>query len=427
VSNIESEVPRKRTEGISTFASLGNPDYLYLWIGNLFNTSGQWIQQVTIGWLVWKLSGSAAMVGIASSLRFLPFLVMGPLGGVAADRMDRRRLLMITQMLMAVVAVIFALVVALDWVRVWHAMLFSLVMGCGFAMNAPIRQSLIANTVPLKDLGNAIALNSTAVNATRIIGPAIGGVLIVAFGVAGNFLLQAGLYVCMVAVIFPMKVPYRDTLSASKTSAFRSLKEGFQYVWDDKTMFGLMMLSVIPSLFVMPILQIMPVFTAQVLHAQANIYGYLMTSFGVGALLATLTMASFGSLIRSGWLGITALSAAAIFVILFSQSTLLWVAFFLLAALGFFQLIFRVNNNTLVQTLVPDSLRGRVMAIYQMDHALMPLSSAALGICADIFSVPTAIAISGILCLAVIGVLMASVKQIRDLRKLYHKEMDVHG
>lgn len=418
VSYIGSEAPQKRSEGISTFASLRNTDYLYLWIGNLFNAAGLWIQQVTIGWLVWELSGSATMVGIASSLRFLPFLFIGPLGGVAADRMDRRRLLMTTQTVMAAVAVLFAAVVALGWVRVWHAMLFSFVMGCGFAMNAPVRQSLIANTVPLTKLGNAIALNSTAINAARIIGPAVGGVLIVAIGVAGNFLLQAGLYLCMVAVIFPMKVPYRDTISTSNASAIGSLKEGVYYVWGNKTMFGLVMLNFIPSLFVMPILQIMPAFTAEVLHAKANIYGYLMTSFGIGALLATLTMASFGSMIRSGWLGIAALSAAAIFVILFSQSTLLWVAFFLLAVLGFSQLIFRVNNNTLVQTLVPDSLRGRVMAIYQMDHALMPLSASALGVCADFFSVPTAIAVSGILCLVVIGVLMASVKQIRDLRKL---------
>ena len=179
-----------------------------------------------------------------------------------------------------------------------------------------------------------------------------------------------------------------------------------------------MMLSFIPSLFVMPILQIMPAFTAEVLHAKANIYGYLITSFGVGALLATLTMASFGSMIRSGWLGIMALSSSAIFVILFSRTASLWVALFLLAALGFSQLIFRVNNNTLVQTLAPDSLRGRIMAIYQIDHAVMPLTSFALGACADLFSVPASVATSGILCLIVMGVLMISMKQIRDLRKL---------
>jgi MFS family permease len=418
VAHVGSEAPEKRREDFRTFASLRNTDYRYLWIGNLFNAAGLWIQQVTIGWLVWELSGSATMVGIVSGLRFVPFIFMGPLGGVAADRLDRRHLLMITQTVMAAAAVLFAAVVALDWVCVWHAMVFSFVMGCGFAMNMPVRQSLIANTVPLKELGNAIALNATAVNATRIIGPAAGGMLIVTFGAAGNFLLQTGLYLCMVAVIFPMKVPYRDSKSAKKASAFLSLKEGIQYVWSNKTMFGLMMFSFIPSLFLMPILQIMPAFTAEVLHARANIYGYLMASFGIGGLLATLIMASFGSIIRSGWLGVVALSSSAIFVILFSQSTHLWVAFFSLAAVGFSQLTFRINNNTLVQTLAPDSLRGRVMSIYQFDHALIPLASSALGVCADIFSTPTAIAAPGILGLVLTVVLMASVKQIQDLRKL---------
>jgi MFS family permease len=413
-----SKILQKRREGFGTFASLRNTDYRYLWIGNLFNTAGLWIQQVTIGWLVWELSGSAAMVGITAGLRFVPFIFMGPHGGVAADRLDRRLLLMITQTAMAVAAVLFAVMVALDWVRVWHAMVFSFVMGCGFTLNMPVRQSLIANTVPLKELGNAIALNSTAGNVSRIIGPAAGGVLIVAFGAAGNFLLQAGLYLCMVAVIFPMKLPYRDVITASKSSAFRSLKEGLQYVWGNKTMFGLVMLSFIPSLFVMPIVQVMPAFTAEVLHGKANIYGYLIASFGVGGLLATLTMASFGSAIRSGWLGLAALSAAAVFVIIFSQSTLLWVAFFTLAAVGFCQLTFRVNNNTLVQTLAPDSLRGRVMAIYQMDHALTPIAYTAMGACADLFSVPTAMASSGILCLALMAVLLASVKPMRDLRNI---------
>jgi MFS family permease len=147
VTTIGSEASQKRKKGFSTFSSLRNIDYRYLWIGNLFNTGGLWIQQVTIGWLVWELSGSAALVGIAAGLRFVPFIFLGPLGGVAADRLDRRRLLMITQTVMAAAAVVFAVVVALDWVRVWHAMMFSFVMGCGFTLNMP----LLSTPVVLSD------------------------------------------------------------------------------------------------------------------------------------------------------------------------------------------------------------------------------------------------------------------------------------
>jgi MFS family permease len=414
-----SEAPKKRTTGRDTFSSLRTADYRYLWVGNLFNMAGQWIQQVTLGWLVWELSGSAMMVGITAGLRSLPFIFMGPLGGVVADRVDRRRLLMAVQIVMAALAVLFAVVVAMDWVRVWHAMLFSFVMGCGFAMNMPVRQALIANTVPREELGNAIALSAMAGNASRIVGPAAGGVLIVAFGAAGNFLLQAGLFLCMVATIIPMKTPFRDNTSDTKTSALQSLKEGIVYVWGNKTMFGLMILSFIPSLFVMPVLHILPVFTDAVLHAKANIYGYLVASFGVGGLLATLTLASFGNAIRSGWLGIMALTCAQFFVILFSQSSLPWVAFLSLSAIGFSMMTFRVNNNTLVQMLSPDQLRGRVMSIYHIDHALTPLASSVLGICADLFSAPTAMAAAGLVGLASMIVLMVSVKEIRDLRSVH--------
>jgi len=418
MTRLDPESPRKRQGGIGTFASLRNADYRYLWAGNLFNMAGYWIQQVTIGWLVWELSGSATLVGIASGLRSLPFLFVGPIGGIAADRMDRKKLLMVTQTVLAAAAVLFAALVALDWVRVWHAMLFSFVMGSGLAMNLPVRQSLIANTVPGRDLGNAIALNAVASNVSRIVGPAAGGVLIVVFGSAGNFLLQAGLYLAMAAIIFPMNVPYRDTLSASKASALGSLKEAIRYVWGVKTMFGLIALSFISSLFVMPILHILPVFTADVLHAKANIYGYLTASFGVGGLLATLIQASFGNFIRGGLLGIAALACAILSVILFSQSVSLWVAFLLLGVMGFCMMTFRVNNNTLVLTLSPDELRGRVMSIYQADHALTPLACFVLGVCADAFSTPSAMAASGVLGLVLMIALLAGVKQMLDLRSL---------
>ena len=300
VTSIKSEVTRERRKGLNTFSSLRNTDFRYLWIGNFFNMAGFWIQMMTVAWLVWDLSGSATMVGITGGLWSVPFIVMGPLGGVLADRLDRRRLLMTTQTIMAVIALLFAMDVALHWVRVWHAMVFSFLMGCGFNLNMPVRQSLVANTVPRDDLGNAIALNAMAMNATRVVGPAVGGILIVAFGAAGNFLLQAALYLCMVAIIFPMRVPYRDTASASDASALRNLQEGIQYVWGNKTLFGLMMLSFIPALFVMPISQILPAFTDHVLHAQANVYGYLMSALGLGGLLGAFTMASFGGTFAPG-------------------------------------------------------------------------------------------------------------------------------
>jgi hypothetical protein len=219
----------------------------------------------------------------------------------------------------------------------------------------------------------------------------------------------------MVSIIFSMSVPYRDTASASDASALRNLQEGIQYVWGNKTLFGLMMLSFIPALFVMPVFQILPVFTDHVLHARANVYGYLMAASGLGGLLGSFTMASFGGTIRNGRLGIIALSSATFFVMLFSQSSQPWTAFVLFPMIGVSMMIFRVNNNTLAQTMAPDELRGRVMSIYQLDQALAPLGCFVLGACAGVFSTTTAMAGSGILGLAVMFTVMASVKQMWDL------------
>jgi len=416
---VGSNANKKREKSVKTFSSLRNSNYRYLWIGDWFNMSGHWIQLVTLGWLVWELSGSATIVGITAGLRSIPFIFMGPLGGVIADRVDRRRLIMVIQSVMAVVAVLFAVIVAMDWVRVWQAMLFSFVMGGGFATNMPVRQAIIANTVPREELGNAIALSAMAGNASRVLGPALGGVLIVAFGAAGNFLIQAGLFLGVVATIIPMKTPFRDAATLMKTSVLRSLKEGVKYVWNDKTLLGLVILSFIPALFVMPIMNILPVFTDAVLHAKASIYGYLMAAYGVGGLIATLMLASFSGIIRSGWLGIIACTCATFFIIPLSQSSLPWVAFFLLTAIGFLMMVFRVNNNTLVQMLSPDQFRGRVTSIYQVDHALVPLASFVLGIIADVSSASTAMITSGIFGLISIILLMAIVREIRDLRSVH--------
>lgn len=412
-------VDRNEDLGVGhTFASLGNRDYLYLWTGNLFNTAGQWIQQITVGWLVWEMSQSPLMVGVVGGLRAVPFLFMGPIGGVAADRLDRRRMLMATQVVMALVAIAFAADVALKWVQVWHALLFSFVTGCGFALNMPVRQSLIANTVPKRHLGNAIALSAMAANITRVIGPAVGGVLIVAMGAAANFVIQAGLFLCMVAIVFPMKVRYRDTVVLRRASAMGNLKDGFRYVVGEKTLLGLVMISYVPSLFVMPVIQQLPVFAEEVLHSGANVYGYLMSAFGVGGLLATLAMAYFGNTIRSGLLGIIALVLSSVIVVLFSMSGLMPLSLVLIGLLGLSQMMFRVNNNTLVQTIAPDEFRGRVMSIYQLDHALMPLASFILGVCAEVFSAPNAVAVSGLLSLAATVTLMVAIKPMRNVRRL---------
>ena len=198
----------------------------------------------------------------------------------------------------------------------------------------------------------------------------------------------------------------------------KSLHEVINYIWNEKKLLSLIILSYIPAFFVIPITHIMPAFTGEVLHADANVYGYLMSSFGVGGLLATLYMASFSVTVRGGWLGLLSVGFATVMIILLSQSKSPWVALLLYASVGFVTVLFRVNNNTLVQMLSPDSLRGRITSIYQMDQAFTFLASTALGGIADVFSVPTAMAVSGCMGLLFLILLFSFVRPMRNLRNL---------
>ncbi len=208
---VQSAIPERRGHGVpvasvglQTFSSLKYRNYRYLFIGQLFSSSGQWIQQVTLSWLVYDLTGSALLLGAINGFRALPFLITGPLGGVAADRVDRRYLMMSTQFALAVSSLVLGFLVYADLIQVWHLFAFTLFTGVAWSFNQPVRQALVPSLVPKEDLLNAIALNSSAFNITRIIGPAIGGYLIDRVGIAGNFFIQTVAYLGVVGMIFMM-------------------------------------------------------------------------------------------------------------------------------------------------------------------------------------------------------------------------------
>ena len=210
-------------------------DFRYLWIGNFFTVGAQWIQILTVGWLVLQLTdGNAFLTGTAVGIRTLPVLLIGPWAGVLADRVDRRKLVMVTQVYMAISAVIFALMVLatdLDvqpvtgFLKWWHAFIYMGVSGIAHSIVQPVRQTMVPNTVPMQDLGKALALNGMAHPSMRIVGPAIGGLLIATLGFNWNFFIEAGFYVTIVLIYLPMKLPYREERPATNASLMSSMKE----------------------------------------------------------------------------------------------------------------------------------------------------------------------------------------------------------
>ncbi len=388
--------------GLQTFSSLRHLDFRYLCAGTFMMSAGQWIQQVTLGWLVYELTGNSVLLGALNGLRALPFLVTGPMAGVAADRMDRQKLMLRTQYLLIVTAVVMGGLVVSGWLQVWHIFVFTLITGIGWTFSEPVRQSLIPSVVPRAELANAIALNSGGFNLMKIIGPALGGVMIALFGAGGNFFVQSAAYVT------PEK--------ARHFSAMANLKQGFAYVWSTPAVLALMALAYVPRVFAVPYQTLMPVFQKDVLKVGPEGLGMLMAAPGVGAVLSVLVLASLTNRVkRQGVLLVGSIVVLGAFLILFSQITSFPLALVVLILVGGFQMLFLASTNTMLMLIVPDELRGRVMSLYMLDRGLMPAGALFAGVVAHFIGAPSTVATMGAIVIVLALLVAWRVPAIRAL------------
>lgn len=379
-------------------------------------SAGQWIQQITLGWLLYDLTGSSVLLGALNGLRALPFLVSSPIAGVAADRMDRRKILINTQSVLLVTALGMGTLVASGLLQVWHLFLFTLITGAAWSFNEPVRQTLVPNLVPKGELMNAVALHSAGFNLTKVIGPALGGLLIALFGAAGNFFVQGLAYAGVLVTLYVMHVP-PTPVQARQSSVVANLKEGFAYVWSTPTVLALMVADLVPRIFAVPYQALMPVFQKDVLGVGPEGLGMLMAAPGVGAVLSMLLLASIAhSFRRKGLLVLGGLISLGVFLILFSRTTSFPLALVILVAVGGCQIMFMATVNAMVQMTVPDALRGRVMSLYMLDRGLMPAGSLMAGVTAHFIGAPATVSLMGLIVI-VLAVLVAwRVPLIRRLK-----------
>jgi MFS family permease len=398
------------------FSSLRHRDYRYLWTGTLMMSAGQWVQQVTLGWLLYDLTGNSMLLGALNGLRALPFLVTGPMAGVAADRMDRRKLLLRTQWALIATAILMGALVASPYLHVWHIFLFTLITGVAWTITEPVRMSMIPSVVPKQDLANAVALNSGGFNLMKVIGPALGGALIAWFGAAENFFVQAIAYTGVLAMIYAMHIPPHSA-DARKGTALAKLKEGFAYVWSTPAVLALMTLAYVPRIFAVPYQTLMPVFQKDVLKTGPEGLGLLMAAPGVGAVIAVLTLASLGGRIkRQGRFLVTNIVVLGGFLILFSQITWFPLALVTLVVVGAFQMFFLASTATILQLIVPDELRGRVLSLYMLDRGFMPLGALFAGTTAHFVGAPSTVAAMGAIVIVLTGIVAWRIPAIRALQ-----------
>lgn len=378
--------------------------------GQLISLIGTWMQTVAQSWLVYRMTGSGLLLGSVGFASQIPVFLVAPIGGITADRANRHRVVIATQVASMILAFILAALTLTGKVQVWHIFVLAALLGVVNAFDIPGRQSFLVDMVGKEDLMNAIALNSSMFNGARVIGPAVAGVLVARLGEGWCFFANGVSYIAVIVGLLLMNV-HAPARASSKTPPLEHVIEGFQFVQRTSPIRALLLLLGLVSAVGMPYTVLMPIFAAKILHNGGQEFasmihshdlgavrlGILMGATGVGALLGALTLA-----MRSGVKGLSTwvsvcCAGFGLSLILFSISKSFWLSVFLLLPVGYFIMLQMASSNTLIQVMVPDELRGRVMSVYSMMFmGMAPLGALMGGALADRITAPWTVAIGGL-------------------------------
>jgi len=367
--------------------------------GQLISLVGTWMQSVAQAWLVYRLTNSSLLLGAVGFAGQIPVFLTAPFGGITADRTNRHRLVIKTQVASMLLAAILAWLTLSHRVQVWHVIVLAALLGVVNAFDIPGRQSFLIDMVGKEDLMNAIALNSSMFNGARVIGPAIAGILVARIGEGWCFALNAVSYVAVIVGLLMMKVQCAPR--ANGGSPLADIVEGFRWVNRTRIIRTLLLLLGLISLVGMPYTVLMPVFADRILHGGARGLGILMGATGVGALFGALTLAAKTGVKGLGrWVAISC-GGFGVSLLAFSLSRNFWLSAALLLPAGYSVMLQMASSNTLIQTMVPDQLRGRVMALYSMMFmGMAPFGALFGGAIADRMGAPFAVALGGVACVA---------------------------
>jgi MFS family permease len=393
----------RRLIGSDAVRAFQHRNYRLFFGGQLISLVGTWMQQVAQAWLVLELTHDPIWLGIVSAAQFIPVIAFGLFAGVAADALPKRRVLMATQIAMMVLAAILAALVLLDVVEVWMILLLAFLLGMANAVDMPVRQAFSIELVGREDIGNAVALNSAMFNGARVVGPALAGLTIAAFGVGPAFAINALSFLAVIVGLHLMDeknlhVPTRIARPDSVRAVGRNLKEGLQFVRQTPIVLLAVVTVGVVATVGMNFNVIIPAFASNELQSGAAGYGFLMAASGIGSLLAAVRLV-VGGRPRAVRLATGALLlGAASFALAFTRD--FPAALILMFFVGFGSILMAATGNTTIQLAVPDHLRGRVMSVYTtVFSASVPVGGIAMGAIASGFGVPVAIAIGGVLTL----------------------------
>ena len=413
--------PYDVTDWTFVVRALRSRNYRLFFSGQSISLIGTWMTRIATGWLVYRLTGSAVLLGTVSFAGQAPAFFLAPLAGVLVDLWDRHRTLVVTQVASMLQSFAIAALALTGVIKVWHIVALAVVQGIVNAFDMPARQSFVVEMVDRReDLSNAIALNSSMVNAARLVGPALAGVVISAVGEAWCFVVDGVSYIAVIVSLLLMRIGRRaPALSHSKVG--EQLREGWQYVARSAPIRSILLLLALVSLAGMPYAVLMPVIASEVLHGGANTLGVLMAASGLGALAGAFTLAMRRTVLGLGTRIVTCSGLFGLSLIGFGWSTHLWLSLLILPVIGFSMMQHMAASNTILQTIVDDQKRGRVMAFYSMAfQGMAPFGSLMAGALAAQIGTRWTLVVSGVLCVAGSVWFARRLKQIRTiLRPVY--------
>ena len=397
-----------------TFRAFTYRDFRLMWAGAFTSSVGTWMQEVAQNWLILTLTGSAFLLGLDAFLGDAPFLVFSLLGGVLADRLDRRRILLGSQLVQMGSATLLVILLLTGTVHVWMILVLSFVVGFAQSFGGPAYQALVPTLVDRSDLPNAVALNSIQFNLARVIGPVLAGVAFYRLGAAGCFGLNALSFLAPIAVLLVLK--RGGQTSAPTEGVLASLKTGLAAVRDARALRGLIVLSFVGSFCAMPLVTFLPVFARSVFHRDARGYSVLLAAFGIGAIIGAFGVAAFGNVARKGALAVAMQMFFGALMAGFAISRTPLLSYALLGLAGAALMVVFALFMTLVQSNVEDHLRGRVVSVYSLAfRGAMPLGNLVAGALASAFSAPAVLVGNGIVMIVVGTAVIASRRGVLQL------------
>ena len=415
---ITSNPSMARRKGM--FRALSHRNFRLFWIGAFLSNVGTWMQAVAQGWLVLQLTNSAFWLGLDAFMATAPGFIFTLLGGVFADLIDRRRLLLYTQVVAGIAALGLAALVATGAVNRWMVLGFSFVTGCCMALASPSYLAMTYDLVGREDLANAIAMNSTQFQLSRVVGPALAGVAFRTLGLAGCFFANGLSFIAVIASLWMVRTEHHSVAPAhsvrDRRALWRDLVEGFSYVRNRPRVLALLILSAVNSLFGAPYFSMVPIYARDIFRLGETGLAVMMGTAGAGAFLGALLVAYLGDFRRKGWFVLGGAVVFGLSIMGFALSSTLTLSLFFLFALGFALVVSVAISNTLLQKLVTDQMRGRVMSMFLLSFiGTMPIGNIIAGTASNRFGPQYTLAIGGfVITIVATGVAIFN-KRLREL------------